>query len=189
MSGPHEVLNEATEEAAGTMLARCCGAHRWVEGMLQRRPFASAAALQSAARETWEALSPTDWREAFGHHPRIGASEGETLPEPVSSRFEAPPPKRWRSQDGVAGTADWSREEQAGMQSADAGTRAALRDANVAYERRFGFVFLVCATGKSARAMLDALASRLGNDPEIELRVAAGEQAKITGLRLEKLAR
>jgi 2-oxo-4-hydroxy-4-carboxy-5-ureidoimidazoline decarboxylase len=170
MTDAHAILNAATREEAAALLARCCGSSRWVEGMLERRPFASRAALDDAADEVWARMTPKDFIEAFGHHPRIG-SRGE------------PPAERHKP------TADWSREEQSAASHTDASTTKALRQANLAYEERFGFVFLVCATGRSAPEMLRSLDARLQNDAETELSIAAAEQAKITRLRLEKIAR
>jgi 2-oxo-4-hydroxy-4-carboxy-5-ureidoimidazoline decarboxylase len=150
------------------MLSRCCGSPRWVERMLARRPFASDAALFDAARDEWRALDRVDYLEAFAHHPRLGAD-----PERLRARFAA---------------AEWSSQEQAKVAQADEATLEALRAGNADYEARFGFVFLVCATGKGAREILSLLDQRIGNDPATELRVAAEEHAKITQLRLEKLA-
>jgi len=159
MSAPHEVLDAASEEEARAMLLRCCGSSRWVGAMLARRPFASYASLDDAAAEEWDRLMPADWLEAFRHHPPIGGDGG----------------------------GEWSRQEQSGVRLADADTLRALREANAAYQRRFGFIFLVCATGKTAQEMLALLQARMGNSPEVELRVASREQAKITALRLQKL--
>jgi 2-oxo-4-hydroxy-4-carboxy-5-ureidoimidazoline decarboxylase len=168
MPEPHEVLNELSIEAARDALERCCGAGRWVDAMLGRRPFASTAALQTAAAEEGARLDRADLLEAFAHHPRIGTSV-----EDLRARF--------------ATTGAWASEEQAGVKQAGAAVLEALAAANVAYERRFGFIFIVCATGKSAGEMLALLEARLPNPPERELAIAAGEQAKITRLRLEKL--
>jgi 2-oxo-4-hydroxy-4-carboxy-5-ureidoimidazoline decarboxylase len=158
--GIAEHLNSVPEEEARAALIRCCGARRWVEQMLAARPFASDAELHESAERIWWALGREDWLEAFAGHPRIGA----------------------RTTDRA------SRREQAGVEGATAATRAALALGNRAYEERFGHVFLVCATGKTAGEMLGALRDRLANDPATELRIAAGEQAKITRLRLEALA-
>lgn len=168
MPDPAEWLDALSETEAREALTRCCGARRWVDGMLARRPFAKRDALLRAADEVWGALSPDDQREAFAHHPRIGADRAA-----LRARFGA--------------TARWSSEEQAGVQGARDETLARLAAGNLAYEARFGFVFLICATGLSADAMLAALASRLQNAPAEELTIAAAEQAKITRLRLEKL--
>jgi 2-oxo-4-hydroxy-4-carboxy-5-ureidoimidazoline decarboxylase len=169
-------MGEAEAERA---LARCCGARRWVEGMRSRAPFATTAALLDAADAVWESLDVADHLEAFAHHPRIGAElpADERADEPAKS-----------SAPDLRATAAWAREEQAGAVQADAETRQRLRAGNQAYAQAFGFTFIVCATGRSAREMLDLLEARLHNSPELERRIAAREQAKITRLRLEKLA-
>ena len=155
------------EHDAAAFLESCCGAHGWVRGMLARRPFVTVRRVLDSADDVWWSLTADDWREAFDHHPRIG--------EQVATA----------SQGAVASA--WSAEEQRGASVAGSGTRQALADGNREYERRFGYIYIVCATGKSADEMLALLRERLANDPATELRVAAGEQAKITRLRLEKL--
>ncbi len=158
-------LNALSDERARAALQRCCGARQWVDGMLAARPFASDAELLAAAERVWWRLGRADWLEAFAAHPRIGARgkrEGEAM-------------------------TDWARHEQAGAHGAVEATLAALAQENRAYEQRFGHVFLICATGRTADEMLGALRGRLTNDPATELRVAAEEQAKITRLRLDKL--
>jgi 2-oxo-4-hydroxy-4-carboxy-5-ureidoimidazoline decarboxylase len=162
MSDAHEVLNALPADAARNALTRCCGSARWVAGMMGRRPWASAAALYADAEATWAALGHDDFLEAFAQHPRIGARAEQT--------------------DDA-----WARQEQARVGEADGETRRALIDANEQYLQRFGYIFIVCATGKSAAEMLVLLEARLGNAPERELAIAAGEQARITRLRLEKL--
>ncbi|MGQ0537419.1 MAG: 2-oxo-4-hydroxy-4-carboxy-5-ureidoimidazoline decarboxylase [Gemmatimonadaceae bacterium] len=156
--------------AAAETLLSCCGSTRWVRELVRRRPYESLAALLAAADAVWSRAAPNDWLEAFAQHPRIGA---------------APPP-------GAAGedrSRRWSLAEQAQVALADAPTRADLADANRAYEARFGHVFLVFASGKTARDMLRLLRERMGNTPERELEIAAEEQRKITGARLAKLLR
>ena len=160
-------LNAASDQDAREALARCCGASRWVAAMAARRPFRDEAALYAAADEVWAGLSPADWREAFAHHPRIGDKEA------LRARF--------------ASTRQWAAGEQAGADAAPDDVLEALARGNREYEARFGHIFVVCATGKSAPEMLSLLRERLANEPEHETRVAAGEQAKITRLRLEKL--
>ncbi|HEU5217321.1 MAG TPA: 2-oxo-4-hydroxy-4-carboxy-5-ureidoimidazoline decarboxylase [Gemmatimonadales bacterium] len=155
------------ESEAAELLRSCCGSSRWVKAMVARRPFRSLGALAGAAAEVWRRLAPADWLEAFAHHPRIGERAA-----PVS-------------QDDRART--WSAGEQAGLESAAGDVRAALAEVNAEYERRFGHGYIVCATGRSAEEMLDLARARLGNDPDVELSVAAGEQGKITRIRLEKL--
>jgi 2-oxo-4-hydroxy-4-carboxy-5-ureidoimidazoline decarboxylase len=155
-------LGRATE-----LLAACCGASRWVSSMAARRPFHSLDALLAAADDVWWSLDPTDWREAFSHHPRIGESVSAV------------------AQDERA--RDWASTEQAGVATARDTVRIALAAANREYERKFGYIYIVCASGKSAEEMLSLARERLANAPDAELRVAAEEQRKITRLRLEKL--
>lgn len=127
--------------------------------MVERRPFGSEAAALDAADRVWKGLFPADWLEAFRAHPRIGDSA---------------------AQEAAAA-------EQAGARDASSETLIVLAQANRAYEQRFGHIYIVCASGKSAREMLDLCRQRLHNDPETELAVAAEEQRKITRLRMEKL--
>ena len=152
---------------AAPLLETCCGSHAWVRTMLERRPFGSLMRILDEANEVWWSLAPDDWREAFDHHPRIG-EQSAAAPQ------------------GAVALA-WSADEQRGVVQSSEGTRQALADGNREYERKFGHIYLVCAAGKSAEEMLALLRSRLSNDPATELQVAAGEQAKITRLRLEKL--
>jgi len=211
MPEPHEVLAAMTRAEAARALGRCCGAGRWVEGMLARAPFASTAALLAAADQIWDGLTAEDHLEAFAHHPRIGADLpparlGADLP-PARLGADLPPDRPLPATGdpvvgpgGTAGgraaaagpdlgaTAAWARAEQAGAIEADADTRDRLRRGNLAYDARFGYTFIVCATGKSAGDMLALLEARLRNAPDTELRVAAREQAQITRLRLLKLA-
>ena len=161
-------LDAASEADARELLTACGGSARWVERMLSHRPFGSDEQLQTMARQEWFALGPDDWREAFRHHPKIGDRES------LRARF----PK----------TADLSADEQRGVAAASERTLDALAEANRAYEERFGYIFIVCATGKSAEEMLARLCERLNNDPQEELLIAAGEHAKITELRLRRVA-
>jgi 2-oxo-4-hydroxy-4-carboxy-5-ureidoimidazoline decarboxylase len=163
------VLNALSRDEAARVLASCCGATRWVQTMLEAHPFASDAALLDACGQAFAGLMREDFLEAFSHHPRIGA-------QPAEIAAHAGP------------SADLARDEQAGAASADQTTRDQLREANQLYAERFGYIFLVCAKGKGASEMLELLRARLHNDPETELRIAAGEQAKITRLRLDRLA-
>jgi 2-oxo-4-hydroxy-4-carboxy-5-ureidoimidazoline decarboxylase len=157
-------LDAATDEAARAMLTRACGASKWVDRMMARRPFGRDQKMLTAARVEWFALSEPDWLEAFAHHPQIGDRAG------LEARFPQ--------------THDLSSHEQSGIGIAGADTLTALAQANTDYFNRFGFIFIVCATGKSAAEMLALLLSRLPNDRATELRIAAEEQAKITALRL-----
>lgn len=155
------------DHEAALLLESCCGSRAWVQEMLAHRPFGTLVRVLNEAEEIWWSLGPDDWREAFDHHPRIG-EQAAAVPQ------------------DAAATA-WSAEEQRGAATAGEETRQALAAGNREYEYRFGHIYLVCATGKSAEEMLALLRQRLSNDPATELRVAAGEQAKITRLRLEKL--
>jgi 2-oxo-4-hydroxy-4-carboxy-5-ureidoimidazoline decarboxylase len=159
-------LNGLPTEAATEAFARCCGARRWAMAMAKARPFADPGALLAEADRQWKETGPDDWHQAFSHHPRIGE-------QALRERFGA--------------SADWSEGEQAGVTGAGEDVLSALAEGNRAYEERFGFIFLVCATGKSASEMLALQRARMANDPETELTVAAAEQAKITRIRLEKL--
>lgn len=163
------LLDLASEREAEEMLTRCCGALRWVRAMLARRPFKTDEALFRIADEEWAKMEKADVLEALSHHPRIGASLDELRRK-------------------YASTADWSAGEQAGAAQASEETLRALRDGNLRYEEKFGHIFVVCATGKSAAEMLAILEARMHNDPATEIGVAAAEQAKITRIRLEKLA-
>lgn len=135
--------------------------------MLARRPFGSREGLLGAGRDEWFALDPADWVEAFGQHPRIGDRDS------LARQFGE--------------TRHLAAKEQAGVAGASAPVLDALARGNAEYEARFGFIFIVCATGRSAEEMLDLLNARMVNPPEVEVRVAAGEQARITALRLAQL--
>lgn len=154
-----KLVNTLTDTAAAAALRQCCASSEWVRRMVAARPFASWSDLHEAAGAIWNSLGAEAWREAFAAHPRIGDRTGSA----------------------------WSKQEQSGTSSATAESMEALAAANREYEARFGHVFLVCATGRSADEMLAMAWQRLENDPETELRIAAAEQSKITTLRLLKL--
>lgn len=160
-------LDGLTADAARAEFLRCCGSARWAEGMVRRRPFASKAALLAAADEEWALTGERDRLEAFAAHPKIGGKDA--------------------LRETFAATAQWTKGEQAGAAAADEATLEALSRGNADYEARFGFIFIVSASGKSASEMLSILRARLPNAREAELRTAAAEQAKIARLRLEKL--
>ena len=155
-----ERLNQLTQAKAETLLRVCCGSQRWAVAVASGRPYATIAALYHTAERAWWSLDEPDWREAFAAHPRIGEREAAD---------------------------SHARREQSGVVGASADTLAVLAGANRAYEARFGRVFLICASGRSADEMLAFLRERLNNDAETELRITAGEQSKITRLRLERL--
>ena len=160
-------LNALDAPAAERELLKCCGSTAWARAMSARRPFADVEELMLTADEVWWALGTRDWHEAFASHPKIGGR------------------KAARAQEQQARA--WSEQEQAGTSAAEQTTRDELAAANRVYEEKFGHIFIVCATGKTAAQMLNILRARLANDPGIELRNAADEQRKITRLRLEKL--
>jgi OHCU decarboxylase len=153
-------------QAADALLA-CCGSPAWAQRMVARRPFGTPEALLAAADAVWGELGRDEWLAAFRAHPEIGGAKAEAA-------------------QGASAQA-WSAEEQAGARDAAASTREALAEANRAYRERFGHLYIVCATGRSAEEMLALCRARLGNDPQRELEVAGEEQRKITRLRLEKL--
>ena len=158
---------KSTEELKETFL-RCCGSTRWAEHMANSAPFSSRHALHHMAIQIWSLLEKEEYLEAFKAHPQIGASVEE-----LRKKFQK--------------TSDWSSGEQSGIQEASEETIQALKIANAQYLDRFGYIFIVCATGKSAEEMLTIIQTRLLNDPKKELIIAAKEQEKITTIRLEKL--
>ncbi len=160
-------LNGLSHEAAVAALTRCCGSPRWAEAVAAGRPYGSWEHLGGHADHVWWHLGDGDWLAAFDHHPRIGADV-----EALRARFA---------------TAALSQDEQAGVASASEETLSALARGNLDYEARYGFLFIVCATGKTADEMLALLRSRMDHEPAAELRIAAGEQAKITRIRLAGL--
>src|SRR5690606_31717476 len=149
-------LDALLPQAAEAALLSCCGSPEWVRRMVARRPFRAPQALLAAAAEEWGRLERAAWLTAFRAHPEIRGGSAEVPAGRVG--------------------ADWSSQEQAGMRGADAALRARLAAANRAYRERFGYLFLVCATGRTAEEMLALCERRLSNQPERELEVAAAEQ-------------
>ena len=162
MSGHPRVewFNELSDEEAASELLAVCHSRRWAKEVAAGRPYADLAA-SGGRRRMWRGLGPEDWLEAFAAHPRIG--------------------------EGGGASADWSRQEQAGVGGAGPEVQDRLARGNAEYEARFGYVFLISAAGRDAEEILAALTERLGNDPDTELRVAAEEHRRITRLRLERL--
>ena len=161
-------LNNLPEPTLAEALQTCCGSTAWIENMLATFPVSDAETLMDEANTAWNKLSEADWREAFTHHPKIGSDV-----EALRAKF--------------VNTSTWAEGEQASVKAASQETLAALAAGNEEYERKFGYIFIVCATGKSADEMRDLLQARLSNKPEDEILTTAGEQNKITRLRLEKL--
>ena len=160
-------VDVAPDSEARDLLRTCCGSARWIERMLDRRPFGSQEEALAAAREEWFALDRNDWLEAFSHHPRIGDIDA------IRRKYSA-------------AAAALSEREQEGVAGASEEVLAALVQRNREYEARFGYIFIVCATGKSADEMLAILERRLLNDPDTELTIAAEEHARICDLRLRQ---
>lgn len=158
-------LNNASSQERADFFHSQCAARRWVERMTQSAPFASKAAVLSAARDHWATMNERDWREAFDGHPMIGNMD--TLRA------------KYQSSRGH------SSQEQSGVDGASDETLQALADENHAYLDRHGFIFIVFASGKSADQMLDQLRARINNSTEQELKLAAAQQLKITLLRLD----
>ena len=159
-----EELDVLPHDAAAEILSSVCGSSRWTSAMVARRPFVTRETLLHAADDVWNRLSPSDWLEAFAHHPRIG-----------ERRTAAP----------VDATAErWSEREQSTAAVAGDRLKRELARAQREYEARFGYIFLICAAGRTAEDILTALRTRMRNDPDTELHVAAEEQRQITRLRL-----
>lgn len=135
--------------------------------MIAARPFATFDELSAKAKQVWWSLDPRDWLEAFHSHPKIGEKKAA---EPTSDQSKR-----------------WSEAEQAAVSSGAPETLQALADLNRKYEEKFGYIYIVCAAGRSSEEMLAILRARLENPAGQELRNAAAEQAKITQLRLKKL--
>lgn len=164
MSTAHErlhALNQLAQPECVAELRQCCACESWAEAVAAARPFADSQALMKAAERAWAATGPDQWLEAFAAHPRIG-----------------------QRKQGSDQSSRWSAQEQGSAPDSEVADR--LAEANDAYFEKFGFVFLICATGKTPAEMLAALEQRLGRDRQTELKTAAAEQAKITLLRLEK---
>ena len=149
------------DEVESTLMA-CCSSRRWAQMILAGRPFSAAEDVYRAADSALDELAERDIDEALVGHPRIGERPG-------------------------SGHSDWSNQEQAGVANAAHRVHGALAEANRAYEERFGHVYLVCATGKSAEELLAILHDRLANDPATERRVVRSELGKINRIRLERM--
>lgn len=160
-------INSLSPAEAEAAFLDCCGSTEWARAMTKSRPFRLVEDLFTCAAKKWLALPPADWLEAFAAHPKIGSKKAANTQK---SR-----------------AADWSMDEQASTAAAGAKTKEELAELNRLYEEKFGFIFIVCAAGKTADEMLAICKARLGNSVETELRLAAVEQQKITEIRLTKL--
>ena len=160
-------LNALPADEAEDELLKCCGSKRWASEMVNGRPYESLDALIGNANDIWRSLQPGDWLEAFRSHPKIGEKKTASTTSTQSQK--------------------WSNQEQAGVANASRETIDELATLNHAYEQKFGFIFITCATGKNSEEMLSALRERLEHDAAVECPIAAAEQNKITELRLRKL--
>ena len=160
-------MNSLSHANAEAEFLKCCGSQRFASAMTAARPFADVDDLLTKADSIWRSLRSEDWLEAFRAHPKIGEKNAAAAQSEEARK--------------------WSAQEQSRVNDAAATTLAALAAGNRDYEQRFGFIFIVCATGKGSEEMLAILQARLQNDAENEIAIAAGEQRKITRLRLEKL--
>jgi OHCU decarboxylase len=158
-------FNALPSDQAELMLMDCCGSAGWAAGVASRRPYATVEALHKAADSIWWKLERADWLEAFSHHPQIGD-------KPAS---------------GSESARQWATGEQTGARAASDDVKTRLARANRAYFDKFGYIYIVCATRKTAEGMLAILNQRLQNDPPSELSIAAEQQRLITRIRLEKL--
>ena len=162
-----ERFNHLSSSEARKALLACCGARKWVDKMLEYRPFPDLPYALDTADKTWAELDRKDWREAFRHHPPIGQKRAQESQSPTARK--------------------WSAAEQSAAQRGAPEKLAYVAAANSAYHAKFGHVFLICATGKTIDDILAILQLRMRNDPQTELSIAAEEHRKITRVRLEKL--
>ena len=169
MQPAHDIawLNSLTADEAAKELLQCCGSRQWASQMSNDRPYATLDNLITHAHQVWWKLTSDDWLEAFRSHPRIGEKKAS---DKVSAQSQ-----------------QWSGQEQAAVSEASQQTVNSLAELNRDYEKKFGFIFIICATGKTSGEMLAAIQERIEHDSDTELLLAAAEQAKIIELRLKKL--
>ena len=162
-----EELNNLDINTRFKELFKCCGSSSWANSLNNKFPFSNIESLLQMSNEIWNGVSNSDIFEAFTHHPKIGDIKS------LEQKFTT--------------TKQWASGEQAGVQQANQQTLLSLAKGNEDYENKFGYIFIVCATGKTADEMLELLLNRLPNAAETELKIAAAEQNKITHIRLNKL--
>lgn len=165
MSHALVLWNVASPDAAAAQILSCCGSNAWAREMTARRPFEDEAALMTASDEVWRNLTEFDWMEAFNSHPRIGESSVPNSAQRSST---------------------WAMQEQKKVADSGDAIKIAVAEGNREYESKFGRIFIVCATGKSAAELLENLRRRLRNDETTELHEAAEQQRQITQIRLRK---
>jgi OHCU decarboxylase len=162
-----ERLNSLPANEAEAEFGKCCGSTNWARRLIAERPFANVDDLIAASDRIWWLLERDDWLEAFASHPKIGEN---------------------KAAHATAGEAKkWAEQEQSGTRNAAEETLRSLAELNRRYEEKFGYIYIVCATGKTSEEMLAILRERLKNYPDTELHIAAREQSGITKLRLRKL--
>jgi OHCU decarboxylase len=166
IEGPTAKLNRLAREEAYAELLKCCGSTRWAREVAALKPFWDVTQVVIIGHRVWSELSEDDWLEAFRAHPKIGETKTKASVTEQERR--------------------WSEGEQARAQESSDATRNALASANREYEERFGFIFIIYASGRTAEEILSALRARITNERDAELRVAGGEQWNITELRLRK---
>jgi 2-oxo-4-hydroxy-4-carboxy-5-ureidoimidazoline decarboxylase len=159
-------FNQLSAEEAKSEIFKCCGCTSWAIKLTDNRPFNTIDDLRITSDTIWSTVSEADLMEAFSHHPKIGDKSS------LQKKFA---------------TKEWASNEQSGVNNASEEIIDELAKGNADYEKKFGYIFIVCATGKSAKEMLDLLKKRLPNTPEAEIKIAAKEQNKITHLRINKL--
>ncbi len=162
-----KLINELSVTDATDVFLKCCGCGRWARDMARARPFSSDEELSKRADHFFHEMTRLDWLEAFKAHPKIGDLKS------LKEKYNA--------------TKNWAQNEQSGVEGISEDVAQNLASGNEAYLQKFGYIFIVCATGKTADEMLSMLNARLENNSETELPIAAEEQKKITHLRLEKL--
>ncbi len=161
-------INNSSAKNIKEAFLKCCASEKWADLLTNSRPFEDMVDLFSKSKNIWfEKCRPGDWLQAFTAHPKIG--DIDSLAKKYSN------------------TKSWSSHEQSGVDSASMETLKELADKNKIYEEKYGYIFIVCATGKSAEEMLSILTNRLKNEPEDELKIAMQEQHKITEIRLRKM--
>ncbi len=158
--------NSLDQDAAAKAILPCCGSRAWAAKLAALRPIADEATLLAESTTVWQALPEDAWQEAFDSHPRIGEQKAQ--------------------KDATAESLKASAKEQSVALSADEAAKLALKEANRRYEQRFGRIFIICASGRSAHEILAALEARMNNDDATELREAAEQQRQITALRLKR---
>ena len=161
--------NAVSESAALEAMLACCGSKRWALAMVALRPIRNVEELSEAADRVWRTMQEPDWLEAFACHPRIGERNTECTPVHAGAQSAA-----------------WSRQEQSSASTANKSVLAELAEGNLLYEQRFGFTYIVCATGKTTEEMFAILKRRLASNRGAELREAAEQQRQILQIRLGK---